>query len=144
MPKKERPNILHGNTVKIKTDCGTLFVTINTEDGKPFEVMGRMGKSGGCVASHIEGIGRLLSIALQNEVPVEDLIKQLRGIRCPAPVDNGDGRVFSCADAFAHAMANFMKIDDTEGHVPKCPKCGAKMKRKENKLICECGFERSD
>ena len=145
MAKKERPTSLPGTTVKIKTDCGTLFITINAEEGRPFEVLGRLGKSGGCVASHIEGMGRLISTALQHDVPVEDLIKQLRGIRCPQPSENGTGKVWSCADAFAHAMADFMNIENNDDHVPKCPKCGSKLQKKGNTLVCEMGdFERSD
>lgn len=123
--KKERSPVLTGTTTKIKTECGTMFITINSQDGVPFEVIGRMGKSGGCLSSHIEAIGRLISCCLQHDIAPEEIVKQLHGIRCPQPSTNNGNVILSCADAFAVAMAE--KFDLT---VPiekgECGECETK------------------
>lgn len=129
----------------MRTGCGKLYITINHEkSGEPIEVLGRMGKSGGCVTSQIEGLGRLISCALQNGAEPKEIIKQLKGIRCPSPEKTGDMEINSCADAFAKALEWDMKVvvEETNGH--KCPKCKTDLKKVKNSLVCECGFERSD
>ncbi|MBD3332579.1 vitamin B12-dependent ribonucleotide reductase, partial [candidate division GN15 bacterium] len=41
-----RPTVLKGVTEKIRTGYGNLYVTVNTRDGKPFEVFAHIGRSG--------------------------------------------------------------------------------------------------
>jgi len=102
---KPRPMVTTGTTTKIGTGCGSLYVTINEdEEGQAFEVFMQMGKAGGCAASQLEAIGRLLSLALRSGIDVRPLIDQLRGIRCPSPSWEKGGRIFSCSDAIARVM----------------------------------------
>jgi len=102
---RPRPEVIMGTTTKVATGCGNLYVTINTdEDGKPFELFTQMGKAGGCAASQLEAIGRLVSLAFRSGIDVKSIIEQLRSIRCPSP-SWGDGvRIFSCADAIARVI----------------------------------------
>lgn len=120
---KERKKILKGQTVLIPTACGKLYVSINFDGDIPFELMGRMGKTGGCVASHIEALGRMCSLALQYDAPPKEMIKHLEGIRCPNQKENGDS-VTSCADAFAKALKMIvypeeLKEEPKKDHKPR-------------------------
>ena len=102
---KPRPLVTKGTTTKIGTGCGSLYVTINEDnEGNPFEVFMQMGKAGGCAASQLEAIGRLLSLALRSGIDVAPVVDQLRGIRCPSPSWEKGGRIFSCSDAIARVI----------------------------------------
>ena len=146
MTPKDRPRILMGNTYVTHTGLGHLYVTVNSDkEGHPQEVLARMGKSGGCVSSQIEGIGRLISCALQHGTEPQYIIRQLKGIRCPSPQKTEETEILSCADAFAQALAWDLKIQIQEDNGSKCPKCKTGLKKVKNNLVCEsCGFERAD
>jgi len=146
MTKKERPKVLQGKSFCFETGCGKLYITINGDkEGKPTEVMARMGKSGGCVASQIEGLGRLCSAALQYDVEPKYLIKQLKGIRCPSPYEKDGIKINSCSDAFAKALEGYMEMEVEETGSNKCSKCKTNLKKVKNNMVCEsCGFERAD
>jgi ribonucleoside-diphosphate reductase alpha chain len=102
---RPRPEVVIGTTTKVSTGCGNLYVTINTDErNKPFEVFTQMGKAGGCAASQLEAIGRLVSLAFRSGVDVKVIIEQLRGIRCPSPSWEKGARIFSCADAIARVV----------------------------------------
>ncbi len=109
---RPRPEVVIGTTTKVSTGCGNLYVTINTdESGKPFEVFTQMGKAGGCAASQLEAIGRLVSLAFRSGVDVKVIIEQLRGIRCPSPSWEKGARIFSCADAIARVVERRLLSD---------------------------------
>jgi len=102
---RPRPEVISGTTTKVSTGCGNLYVTINTdEEGKPFELFTQMGKAGGCAASQLEAIGRLVSLAFRSDIEVKSIIEQLRNIRCPSPSWEKGQRIFSCADAIARVI----------------------------------------
>jgi len=73
------------------------------------EVFLQVGKSGGCVASQSEAIGRLVSLALRSGIDPKAIIKQLKGIRCPAPSWHNGSSILSCADAIATAIERYVK-----------------------------------
>jgi len=107
LPKgpKARQDVIHGSTRKIRTGCGNLYVTVNEdEEGNLFEIFNQIGKAGGCAASQSEAIGRLVSLALRSGIEPEDVIRQLKGISCHAPVWHREGKILSCADAIAKAI----------------------------------------
>jgi ribonucleoside-diphosphate reductase alpha chain len=102
---KPRPEVIHGTTTKVATGCGNLYVTINMdENGRPFELFTQMGKAGGCAASQLEALGRLVSLSFRADVKVMAIIEQLRNIRCPSPSWEKGQRIFSCADAIARVI----------------------------------------
>ncbi|NHJ02006.1 MAG: vitamin B12-dependent ribonucleotide reductase [Candidatus Heimdallarchaeota archaeon] len=105
-----RPDVTRGITQRIRVGCGTnLFVTINEDDEGLTEVFLSLGKSGGCVASHVESLGRLISLALRSRIDPEEIIIQLRSIRCPSPTFSSEGPILSCADAVAKTIDHFLK-----------------------------------
>jgi len=143
-----RPRALKGETFLLETGCGKLYVTVNANgDKRPLEILARMGKTGGCISSQIEGIARLMSVSLQEGVEPEKLIKHLKGIRCPSVYEGKGIKVTSCSDAFAKAVEMFMNGEDVKEEIdnPVCPKCGTKLQKEKNLLICpKCGFEKAD
>jgi ribonucleoside-diphosphate reductase alpha chain len=102
---RPRPELIIGTTTKVATGCGNLYVTINVdEEGRPFELFTQMGKAGGCAASQLEAIGRLVSLGFRSGLEVKAIIEQLRNIRCPSPSWEKGQRIFSCADAIARVV----------------------------------------
>lgn len=95
--KKERPNAVEGRTYQMRTGCGSIYVTVNTVEERPFEVFLNMGKAGGCAFAQSESIGRLISYSLRIGGDIREIVKELRGIRCHQTADD----CVSCADAVA-------------------------------------------
>jgi ribonucleoside-diphosphate reductase alpha chain len=99
-----RPETLEGVTRRIKTVCGTLYCTINHQEGKIQECFLVMGKSGTCARSMMEMLGRLISISIKKDADIRKIIKSLKGIRCHSA--NGDYQ--SCADGVCIALEGFL------------------------------------
>ena len=106
---KERPRILDGKTVKIKTGLGAAYITVTELDSKPFEVFISIGRSGKSVTAKAEAIGRLCSLLLRSDVPVEQIIKQLDGISGENMIADGDSVTKSLPDAVAKVLHELYK-----------------------------------
>jgi ribonucleoside-diphosphate reductase alpha chain len=115
---RPRPEVIPGNTRRMTTGCGNLYITINEDEQGLFEVFTTMGKAGGCAASQAEAISRLISLALRAGVDTESIIRQLQSVRCPSPVwERGGGIILSCADAIAKATERYLKDKDRKSVV---------------------------
>ena len=103
--------IKYGFTRKIDTACGSLYITINSDDNdKPYEIFISLGKSGGCMNAMSESLGRLVSLALQNGVDIKKIHKSLYKIRCPSPWNVGSkNQVLSCIDAVSIGIKMFLE-----------------------------------
>mgnify|MGYP000706180750 CR=1 FL=1 len=101
---RERPLKVNGATYRMVTGCGNLYVTVNYDELGLFECFAAMGKAGGCAASQAEAVSRMISLALRSGVEPDAIIKQLKGVRCPAPGWTNEGIIYSCADAIARAI----------------------------------------
>jgi len=169
---RPRPEVITGTTTKVSTGCGNLYVTINLDEtGKPFELFTQMGKAGGCAASQLEAIGRLVSLAFRSGIEVKSIIEQLRNIRCPSPSWEKGQRIFSCADAIARVVEKrlagleakvtlvesapiAMKHSHNDEGVASdfglhadivgvCPDCGGTLRHEEGCMKCHsCGFSK--
>jgi len=170
---KPRPEVIIGHTTKASTGCGNLYVTINyDEESNPFEAFTQMGKAGGCAASQLEAIGRLVSLAMRSGIDTKVIHEQLRGIRCPVPSWNKGVRILSCADAISQVIEKRMKknppedtldqeqkvlVMQTKEHsatatkksrsrgnmVGVCPDCGNPLHHEEGCLKCYgCGYSK--
>ena len=99
---RPRQRVTKGKTFKFRMGCGTLFVTVNQDEHGLCEVFGNLGKAGGC-PSQSEATCRIISMALRSGVDADELVEQLRGIRCLSTAhakSNGSGvNVLSCPDA---------------------------------------------
>jgi len=103
---RERPDVIHGSTYRIKTAYGKLFITINDDEkGQPFEIFSHLGKAGGFFAAKAEAICRLMSLSLRSGVDPEEIISQLKGIRGPTPTWSDEGKmILSLPDAIAQIL----------------------------------------
>lgn len=116
--KRPRPNVTYGETVKTKIGCGSIYITVNKDENGTCEVFTNLGRTGGC-PSQSEATSRLISLALRSGVKVEDVIDQLKGIRCMNTMRKGgikqpDGTVvLSCPDAIGKAIEKIS--NDWEG-----------------------------
>jgi ribonucleoside-diphosphate reductase alpha chain len=107
-----RPKRLNGETHKIATGCGNLYVTVNMDGDKPFEVFAKLGKSGGCAAGYSEALTRAISIGLRAGVPLEEYYDHLKDIQCVSPTLSEGETVRSCPDAIAKVLKEFIKSDE--------------------------------
>ncbi len=175
LPSGERPHIsprargeiTWGATRKMATGCGSLYVTINEDEQGLFEVFAAMGKGGGCAASQTEAVSRLISLALRSGLDRDQIVKQIKGVRCPNQAWEKGGRIYSCADAIAKALERHSgaaagqermnesiqeaakNIAETNGKgrdtvmVGVCPDCGGPLEFESGCSVCRsCGFSR--
>ncbi len=144
----KRPKTLVGCTTSVRTALGNLFVTVNTVDGKPFELFAQIGKAGSDVVAFTEAVARLVSLALRCGVSVDEIVAQLTGIGGARSVGFGPNRIMSVPDAIGRALKDLAQADaaGSEGGNPSCreicPDCGtAALIRAEGCSKCEaCGF----
>lgn len=111
---KERPELLSGFTLKARTACGPIYITINDdEDGKPFEVFVSMGKAGGCASAQEQALGRLLSWGLRSGAYLHEAAKQLRGIGCHLTPKDDETPIHlkkrACSDVVAIAIIKYLR-----------------------------------
>lgn len=167
---RPRPAQTRGTTEKIKTGCGNLYVTINSDNTGLCEVFCQMGRSGGCTSSQSEAISRLISLALRSGVSLDEIVSQLKGIRCPSPIWQNGKMILSCSDAIATALLSYQDSDsgNNTDEIPVftkdadtlklstpierkktpeikmngvCPDCGSILETTEGCLVCRaCGF----
>ncbi len=142
---RPRPERTFGMTERIKTGCGKLYVTINSDSQGICEVFAQMGKTGGCASSQIEAAGRLISLALRSGVKPEAIVKQLTGIRCPSPSWQNGTMVLSCPDAMAQVLKRAANTGDIPPETAEgvCPECSSRLAHEEGCLICKrCGYSK--
>jgi ribonucleoside-diphosphate reductase alpha chain len=146
---RPRPRKTTGTTIKSKTGCGSLFITLNRDEERLFEIFTNLGKAGGC-PSQSEATARILSVALRSGVEPEVLIEQLKGIRCLSTVtrrkSNKNIDVLSCPDAIARAMQDtigqsYESIETSQ--INKCPDCSYPLRRESGCNVCDnCGYSK--
>ncbi len=138
-----RPNKLQGDVYTIDTGNGKLYVTVSTYNGKPVEIFLSMGKSGQLLNSLMESLGRTISIALQNNVPIEAIQKTLDGITSDRSAffrfelnDQKPTQILSIPDAIAKLLNRYYinmsplhynstaSTASTASMGEVCPKCG--------------------
>jgi ribonucleoside-diphosphate reductase alpha chain len=162
MPRK-RAKVTRGITEKVTTGCGTLYVTVNSDEQGICEVFTTLGKAGGCAMAQLEATSRLISLALRSGIDVEAVVKQLRGIRCPSIAWEDGKSVLSCGDAIAsvlekHTASYLANHGNGNGHTSpekskvqdyglvkntagQCPECANLLVYTEGCFVCPgCGY----
>lgn len=100
---RPRPEVTCGMTEKMKIGCGNLYVTVNYDENGICEVFTSTGKAGGC-PSQSEATARLVSIALRSGISTQEILDQLKGIRCPSTIRQPGMKCTSCPDAIAKVV----------------------------------------
>ncbi len=161
MPRP-RPAVTMGYTEKVKIGCGNLYITVNYDEQGVCEVFTNTGRAGGC-PSQSEATARLMSVALRAGVDSDELIRQLRGIRCPSTIRQKGLGVTSCPDAIAQAIERVMKVSKSGAKLPPinrknaaedltpaelklakyCPECGSPLEHEGGCVTCRsCGYSK--
>lgn len=163
---RQRPEVTMGITEKVRVGCGNLYITVNYDENGICEVFTNVGKAGGC-PSQSEATSRLISIGLRGGMDVDEIIEQLKGIRCHSTLrqksNKNDIKVLSCPDAIARTIEKIKKMNPTTGikvedieslieEIPAqkgnltqsaCPECGAAITHQDGCVICpNCGFSK--
>lgn len=146
----DRPSKLSGFTEKINTGLGTLYLTVNELDGKPFEVFATIGKSGKSVTAKTEAIGRLVSLALRNGIDVERIVRQIKGIGGEHQRFSTGELMLSVPDAIAKVLEEnylskdkYITNDSIDLLQQNCPECGEQIVTQEGCLHCKsCGWSK--
>ncbi|MDI6851082.1 MAG: ribonucleotide reductase N-terminal alpha domain-containing protein [bacterium] len=169
---RPRPEVTKGRTIKMMTDLGNCYITINEDEYGIFEVFIYLGKSGSQTMAFTEAIGRLISLALRSGVPVSEVVKQLKGIKSSTPVRQENGEVvYSVPDAIAKAIEKYLergvqleliptsptlkpildlhrkvkKTEEGEKQYDICPECGGRLIYQEGCYLCiDCGYSKCE
>jgi ribonucleoside-diphosphate reductase alpha chain len=162
---RKRAKRTTGVTEKVNTGCGSLYVTINSDEEGLCEVFSTLGKAGGCASAQLEAMCRLITVSLRSGVDPASVVKQLRGIRCPSIAWESGKSVLSCADAIGSVLEkhingetepeNAEKKEITQGKATtktedfglvrniagQCPECGGLLAYQEGCFVCpNCGY----
>ncbi len=154
-----RPQLLSGETQRMDTGCGKLFVIMNDDELGAREVFANMGKAGGCASSNTEALGRLISLALKKGASAAEIVEQLKGIRCHVPYGLGANATLSCADAIGKALerryvagaaaaaagASQPQLAFAQVAQGACPECGGDMRHEGGCAVCNdpgCAFSK--
>ncbi len=137
---RPRPASLRGVTEQVYIGCGKLYVTVNYDEHGICEVFTNTGKHGGC-PSQSEAVGRLASVALRSGISTEEVIKQLKGIRCPSTIRQKGLGVLSCPDAIAKVLEYTEKAIAGEGGAGKAGEMPAGVSAEHRKGGREAAFE---
>ncbi|NLE22532.1 MAG: vitamin B12-dependent ribonucleotide reductase [Actinobacteria bacterium] len=152
-----RPQLLTGETQRMDTGCGKLFVIMNDDEYGAREVFANMGKAGGCASSNTEALGRLISLALKKGASPQEVVEQLKGIRCHVPYGVGPNATLSCADAIGKALerryvtgaaakagsAPEPQLSLVEVAQGACPDCGGAIEHEGGCAVCRtCGYSK--
>jgi ribonucleoside-diphosphate reductase alpha chain len=168
---RARPERTVGATEKVKIGCGSLYVTVNSDENGICEIFTSLGRGGGC-PSQSEAAARLASMALRAGIDVQEIIDQLKGIRCmstikKAAMSGGGIKVLSCPDAIGKAIEEYhLSAKDSFKNSPlarpekkgtakkdllldntapgrNCPECSEPLEHEGGCVICKCcGFSR--
>ncbi len=149
LTKFKRPNKISGNIYKVETGNGKMYVTIGEYSGKPVEVFIQIGKSGQIMNTFSEALGRIISLALQNGVPVDEITEKLIGINSDKTVwfrfeetDKRPSQILSAPDGLAQLLNKYYSgkkyEEELTGEI--CEKCGSNMSMIEGCVTCNnCG-----
>lgn len=160
----KRPSTLTGETSRLNTSMGTMYLTVNRnpKTTEPVEVFVNVGKAGSDVMSLGEAIGRLVSLGLQSGIPVGTIASQLVGVGQTSALNPGLVHAIgkSLADeAEWGAPLTFEPDEDDEEEVAwvapiptqgfklvpsSCPECGQLTLRREEgcEKCVNCGYSR--
>ena len=169
-----RPSTTYGETKRIRTGEGTLYITVNEDENGLCEVFTPIGKAGGHAAAQSEAISRLISLSLRSGVNPKAIVKQLKGISGPNPTWEDGRLILSTPDAIGKALDDYLEsrhskknsedkksltitmaeeseerssdvADFTLKSVTNCPDCGGPVQFESGCITCQgCGYSKCD
>lgn len=107
--KRKRPTTTSGYTIKKRVGCGTIYVTINSDDISPIEVFITLGKAGGCIGTLLGVIAKMISLALRSDAEIEEVLRYIEEIPCPKTAPGAIG----CPEAIAYSIKKYLALPKT-------------------------------
>tara|TARA_Y100000310_G_scaffold155934_1_gene155374 strand:+ start:1095 stop:1442 length:348 start_codon:yes stop_codon:yes gene_type:complete len=99
---KKRKEVLKGKTLKVKTECGAVYLTLNKQDKNLFEVRMELGKTGNCQRGLLHLIGVHLSDKLQTVETSKEfekfILRHYQKFSCGCPFHYKGKPYKSCMD----------------------------------------------
>jgi len=148
----DRPKVLDAKTHVVETGNGKMYVTVSHHKGKPLELFIFLGKSGQILNTLTEAMGRVISIGLQQGVPVEEITKTLININSDRMVwyrfedtDQRPTQILSIPDGVAKLLDRYYTGVRYNGELGGeiCEKCGNFMTAMEGCFNCPaCGHSK--
>jgi ribonucleoside-diphosphate reductase alpha chain len=148
----DRPKVLDAKTHVVETGNGKMYVTVSHHKGKPLEIFIFLGKSGQILNTLTEAMGRVISIGLQQGVPVEEITKTLININSDKMVwyrfedtDQRPTQILSIPDGVAKLLDRYYTGVRYNGELGGeiCEKCGNFMTAMEGCFNCPaCGHSK--
>ena len=121
---RKRPTAVRGITERVGTGHGTMYVTLNFDDGgSPFELFTTIGKAGGSEPAHLEGLSRMVSLCLRSGIAASEIVDQLSGITSEPFWDNGV-LIRSAEDGLAQVLKRYLQ-EPGAADVSSIPKSAA-------------------
>jgi len=99
----ERPNKLSGLTIKHKTGCGVIYVTVNGLNNKPYEIFIKGNFHCGAM---LESLSKSLSLIMREGSDIQEIITQFKGIRC---FNNEDRTQSNCIFCITSTIQEYIK-----------------------------------
>ena len=102
----------------------------------------------------------MVSVGIRSGIDPQEIIQQLKGIRCPSTIRQPGLGVTSCPDAIARVLEKVLKaqahgdalspiakisaIPTGRGqHDKYCPECGSKLEHEGGCVVCRnCGYSK--
>ena len=106
---RKRPKVTSGQTERIDTGYGKLYVTIAEDEYGIADVFANLDKSGSTTQSFTEPIAKLISVSLRNGVSVDEVVDQLKGVQSPNVAWDGEDTINSVPDAIATALERYQE-----------------------------------
>ena len=139
----KRPEVVEGDTTRILTGHGKVYINVNSINGTPIEVFCSSGKAGKCDSATTEAITRLVSLCLRSSIDPNEVVEQLRNITC-CPIWSEGYQIMSVPDAISKVLWNHIEgptIEKTVHTNQICLQCGADTIHEEGCVKCmSCGW----
>jgi len=101
---RTRPRYWNGETHKVKTPAGFVWITVNVNGGRLVEVFIKSEKPGNEVFAIAEALGKSISAELRAGIPAEKIINDLIGIQGGDPVYWYGEQILSLPDGVGQTL----------------------------------------
>ena len=104
------PNIqrFDGAVIRVATPDGTLFLIVDEDtSGKPVDIRMEIGKAGTAIRAWSEAAGKLLTLAINKGVTLEEVITEISNITSDRLVYHGRVPIRSGPDGLAYGLVRY-------------------------------------
>ena len=130
-------------TINIKTPCGGINATVNLDSSGNIErTFIEAGNRGSWRNISFEALSRQIGLSLRYNIPIAEIVGELRGFVCTKAKHAKDFPWDSCHDLIADILEGWMpEGQKVEDNTPKCPECSDPLVFEGGCSVCKsCGW----